>query len=365
MMKFRKAVSVGLVVGCAVFTSFGMSSPAFAESFAGLKLSKEHCLAGDEKARTKMAQGIFEDLTLECVPEQSSELSVFFKNNSKKNHEFMVKLGVEMKKRGCAFSKKMDFSTVSETLASISEKTFQLADPSEIPSWMQPGFTAVLAGYDSDSTLVIETSQDGFIFHRCERDDTNPTSVAPPPSLECPLLFNSAVFIPVDRLLLRAGGVKYAVLSVLKAVASVSVVVTSNLGLAAISPIAQTAVNLVNPTPIADLRRDQQVKQAIQDLLEMGNVKNLDHQDGSPAGISGPGGAVVTRLFPFKYDDMKQAMIDVNQGIEKSMYRQLKMIEKDPENPNMELLPALAMERKFRDLTRANFGKPAPVDSGK
>ncbi len=328
--------------------------------------AKAPCLEGTDAEKQNAAQQIFLSLVAETVPAKGGKMAALPTDEKmmaafSKDVEghFFHKLALEMQKHGCAFSDSAKFSSVGETIDSIAKDSYKISPNAGVPQWLKPGFKAVLGAYDNNNTIFIETTASGFIFHACEHDSNTPGNDAPAPTESCPTLFNKSLYVPVEELLQRTSGLKYKVLLVLKALAGTSVILTSNLGLGVVSPVAAAVVNLTNPDPLAVMKRDQTIGDATIAFLQLGaHSSALDDK------------LIVSRMLPAKYDDLKEALTDVVGQIFQSEYKKLGEINKHPENPNLSLMPAEQIETEFHERVQKEYeaaksadGKPAPSES--
>ena len=308
------------------------------------------CLTGDHATQLVQAQLILDDVTkvekLARGPHLPPETNLTDIYDSEQLPDFYIQLSLAVTKRGCAISTRARLDTIGEVLDALTEHTFQIPINPAVPQWLVPGFKAVLAGYDSNNTIFIETTLDGFKFHACEKEDGKPDSFAAPPSEDCPALLNDSIMIPVDQMLKKSSGVKHALLSTLNVLIGLSVIVTSSLGLQFISPAAIVAMTLLNPTPQADIQRDFRVAQANRDLLNMGSKSaRLDDNQ------------IVTRLLPYKYVDLRQAQVDLFGEVFKSEYKQLNRMHKHIRHPNIQSLQSLKMELDFHTRVQEMYEK--------
>lgn len=355
-MESKKAFSTQLTALAAlvlilvpqVSFAFGKRSP--------YQLSREACLKGAHSQLDVQASHILLSALGVSHPKLSDTIDSLAPGPAR--GVFNAKLHQSMETIGCAFDDIAQFDTVEQVMDAIEIHSYKIS-PSDTPKFLRPGFVAIMAGIDSDNTIVIETTTDGFVFHVCEADPNTFGSKPPAPTPNCQKLLNGSFFIPIDEMLEQTSGLKAAILTVLKAIGSMSIIVTSNLGLTIASPAAQVVSTVIAPDPIASYERDHMVDVATQDMLSMGQRRAGDNPRGED-------GMVVTRLLPYSYADLKSAMIDILKSEFKDEYDQLQSYSHDPNDPNILGTPALKMERDFRDRMLKQIqdaATPAPAPS--
>lgn len=329
MKNFLVAATLGL---CLVGTS---TQIAFAET----ELSHRDCLMGDKKDRLVLSARILSQLVKDpATLTPDAELTSL--NLVDSTTSIYSQLGKKADDLGCEFTPRARFKTVKDAIYALGNHAMQIKQTKEnAPSWLKPGFKAVIAGDDdSKSRIFLTTTPDGFKFYKCEEDPISGT--VPHVGTGCDPLMDGTFVVPVEELLNKARGPRHAVLLVLKTVGQFSVAFTSVLGLNLASPVAQTISTMIDPNPLNLVQRDHKISVAIQDLFMLGenNQADLTKDD-----------FILTRRLPFKYADLKQAIQDILQDIDQKEYRELEKYAASVHNPSVKKTTAYKQELEFHN----------------
>ena len=307
------------------------------------------CFSGSRLEKAIVAENLLQKMTGITFNTVRADFDMSSVYKGSKLTEFYVKLAQAVKAHDCVFDKgDIKVDSYVHVIQALAYHTYKI-DPAEtIPEWLKPGkFIAVLAGSDNDNEIVITLNNYGFVFHRCEADPNTYGSRPPPPTSHCPPLMNSVAFVPVDQFLKNTTGFDHFLMTTLKAFGSIGLIVTSNLSYALASPIAQTTLAIVSPTPLSDYEMEYEVDKVVQQTVEMGNLreqKRKMNSDGHDKNIF-----LVTRWFPnMTYEELKAGLRANIEKILTEDFDKMDALKHDPTNMHEIDSAMMIQERQFR-----------------
>ena len=339
-----------------LFAVFATIPPS---AHAGLSLTSQHCLEGSQSERWVQARAIVAALR---GAEEWSSVDTIQKTAKVDLNKVIPELGKYGDARECEFANNAKFDNDYELVRAVATQFYKKKKEKALPTWLNPGFKAVLSGFDSDNALFIEMTEKGFVFHDCESSDSN--VVAPTPNEACPKMFNSSIYVPAEQMFANSVGAKHVVLMSLKIVAEVGVVAlsvfdsalgnTSSNLINQISALAGGGATLVNetfgPQPVTDATQLYQGERAISDMIKFGQISK--------------GGTIVTRILPFTWAELKGSVNQMVEDIFKQDYHQMNQIDRHPKNPkdNGQNYPGLDMEQDFHTrINQESLATPTPA----
>jgi len=288
------------------------------------------CFSGNKLARAVAAENLVQQISGISFSQQRADFPMSSKFQGQNLAAFYVALAQAIRARGCMFDRgDVNVETYVNVLRSLVFHAHKIEQNKDIPDWLKPRkFEAVLWAADSENKIVIGTTPDGFTFHACEADPNTYRSKPPPPTTDCPPMMASVLVVPVDEFLKSTTGVEHYFMATLKAFSSIGLIITSNLGLAVASPIAQTATTLVNPMPLSQYQMNYSIDETVTEEIKMGNLHQRDVQGDPQASDQS---FVVTRFFPYiNYADLKQGLENDIENVLRPDFKKLGVLDRNP-----------------------------------